>query len=151
VHSIQRNKASLQIQPFKELAGHRNLIGLVFFHDRAAQVKLARNRDGAEHSLTAPVIRFLAIQDDQVFLGRLASRLFLNGQDGFLNLAAIDLLKKSTKGRLVRRRIFAFPVAANPQSPTLRLAKPPCKLLQILLASGRLAQHCQQHNSQQRP
>jgi len=37
------------------------------------------------------------IQDHQIFRGRLASHLFLRGQDGFLDLAAIDVLKDSAK------------------------------------------------------
>ena len=45
VQGIQGNQAPFQIQPLKELAGHRDLIGLVFFHDRTAQVKLAGTGD----------------------------------------------------------------------------------------------------------
>ena len=59
VQGIQRNQAPLQIQPLKQFACHRDLIGLVFFHDRTAQIKLAGHRDGTEHGLTAAVFGFL--------------------------------------------------------------------------------------------
>ena len=35
---IQGNQAPFPIQPLQELAGHRDLIGLVLFHDRTAQI-----------------------------------------------------------------------------------------------------------------
>jgi hypothetical protein len=53
------------------------------------------------------------------------------------------MLKETAKGRLMGRRILAPPVSPNPQSSTLWLAQTPGKLLQILLTSGRLAQHRQ--------
>ncbi len=109
VQGIQGNQAPFQIQPLKELSGHRDLIGLVFFHDRSAQIKLAWNGDGAQHGLTTTMPGFFAIQNDQVFLGRLAPHLLLNGQDGFFDFAAIDVLKKPAKSRLMGRRVFALP------------------------------------------
>lgn len=66
VPGIEGNQAPFQIQTLKELAGHRDLIGLVLFHNRRAQIKLAGNGDGAQHGLTATRPGFFAIQNDQV-------------------------------------------------------------------------------------
>jgi hypothetical protein len=64
--------------------------------------------------LTATLPGFFAIQNDEVFFGRLAPHLLLNAQDGFLDFAALDVLKKPAKGRLMGRRVFALRVSSNP-------------------------------------
>jgi len=86
----------------------------------------------------------LRIQDDQIFLGRLAAHLLLDGQDGFLDLAAIDVLKESAKSRLVGHRVFALSseiVVAAEQTVKARqldgLHQPGLKPLQQSLFVGR--------------
>ena len=69
MQGIQRNETPLQIQVGKEVLGHGNLVGLGIDH-RAGQIILAGHADGRQHTGTAAVFGFLAVQGDQLPLGR---------------------------------------------------------------------------------
>ena len=61
VEGIQRDKSAVQVQVWKELLRHGNLVGLGVDHG-AGQVILAGHAEGGEHALTAAVFGFFAVQ-----------------------------------------------------------------------------------------
>ena len=113
VEGIQRDQSAVQVQVWKELLRHGNLVGLGVDHG-AAQVILAGHAEGGEHALTAAVFGLFAVQGDQLVLGRWTAQLLLNLQQHLLQLRPIDLLQQTPKGRLAGGRVAAL-APANAQ------------------------------------
>jgi hypothetical protein len=76
---------------------------------------------------------FLAIQYDQLLLGRWAAHLVLDGQNGLLHLRGVDALEHPAKGRLCRSGIPPLAIRAATKGPTLGLAQGSGKLGDVLL------------------
>src|SRR3974390_1036972 len=94
----------------------------------------------AQKSGAATVLGLLAIEDYQILLGRGTAHLLLNGQNDFFDLAGIDALEQTTKGRLCRNRILALGVGPDTKTPAVRLAHASGKLWQILLPAWSAAE-----------
>src|SRR6202008_4528950 len=101
---------------------------------------LTGHSDRAQNRGTAAVLRFLAIKDDQMLLGRRTAHLLLDGQNDFLHFTGIDALEQTTKGRLCRCGILALAVGPDTKGATLRLAQAPSKLGYVLLPARRTAE-----------
>ena len=89
VEGIQPDQSAVEVQVWKELLRHGNLVGLGVDH-RAGQVILAGHTDGSEHALTAAVFGLFAVQGDQVVFGRWTAQLRLNLPQHLLQLRAIN-------------------------------------------------------------
>ena len=147
VEGIQPDQSAVEVQVWKELLRHGNLVGLGVDH-RAGQVILAGHTDGSEHALTAAVFGLFAVQGDQLVLGRWPAQLRLNLQQHLLQVRPIDLLQQTPKGWLAWGRVAALALA-NAQSAALGLAEFAREFGQILRAAGRPAKHRQEVNGQQ--
>ena len=86
------------------------------------------------------MLGLLAIEDNQMLLGCRTAHLLLDGHNDFFELAGIDTLEQTTKGRLCRSRILALGVGPDTKSPALRLAQASGKLCQILLPAWSTAE-----------
>ena len=69
VEGVQADFAPVQVEFLEQLPGDGDFVGLGV-HDGAAQIMLAGHADGGEHRMAAALPRLLAVQDDQVLLGR---------------------------------------------------------------------------------
>lgn len=112
VQGIQRDKPALQIQALKELARHRDFVGLGL-DNPAGQIILAGHAEGREYPLAAAVLGFLAIEHDQLVLGRWTAYLLLNIQQCLLQQGAIDLLLQAAEGRGAGGGVAAPAIFAN--------------------------------------
>src|ERR1700740_2954898 len=101
---------------------------------------LTGHSDRAQNRGAAAVLRFLAIQHDQLGLGRAARDLVLDGQNDFLHFTGIDAFEQTAKSRLCRCGILTLAVAPDTKGATLRLAQAPSKLGDVLLPARRTAE-----------
>src|ERR1035441_10218795 len=77
VQGIQRDETALQVQVGKEFLRHGDLVGFGIDH-RAGQVVLAEHAESGEHAAAAAMAGLLAIQGDQLLLGRCTAQALLN-------------------------------------------------------------------------
>ena len=97
---------------------------------------LAGHSDRAQNRGAAAVLRFLAIQHDQLLFGRRAAHLLLDGQNDFLHFTGIDALEQTAKSRLCRCGILALAVAPDTKARRCAWLKPRANLAMSFCPRG---------------
>ena len=114
----QRHAPAGQCHLPEELPGGGDFAG-PGVHQRAAQIKLAGDRPGAQARIPGAVPGLFAVHDKQICPGRAAPPLFLDVQEGLVDLVPSQLFEQARKGGLAGGGIFAPGMAAEAQSPAL--------------------------------